>query len=821
MKNNIVILKIFISICLFDFNYVIGQQSLKLQYKEPANNWVEALPLGNGRIGAMVYGHPLEEKIQLNEGTFWSGSPHNNLNDSASFYLDSIRHLQFQKKFKQAEVLCNKYMLSPKAEGMKYMPVGNLGLQISTYDNYTNYNRELDLNTAINTTTFSIKEIHFKREVFISYPNQVMVVRLTADKPSSISGTFYFETMEQGMLLGVDNNTIEMSMISPDHEGIKGGVKLNAYAKVVNEGGGITKVGSAIVANKADAITIYVSMRTNYKTYNDLSANPETALVDLQNASVKGFYQIKMEHIRDYQQYFNRSSLQLGNSNLNDMPIAERIKNYLHDTSLPVLLYQYGRYLLISGSRLNGQPLTLQGLWNDRLRPSWDSKYTININTEMNYWPAEITNLPEMQEPLFSMIKDLSITGADAANKMYHAKGWVAHHNTDLWRTTGVVDGAQWGMWTAGGAWLGLQIWQHYLFSGDTNFLQKNYLIIKGMSEFILDFLVTEPEHGYWVIAPSLSPENSPKCNKSARVNYGCTIDNQIVLDVFDATVKATKIIGIKETELIKKIAIAREHLVPLQIGKYGQLQEWMWDWDEKNEDQSHISHLYGFYPSNQISFYKTPVLTSAVRNSLTQRGDKNYTSWGRAWRINQWARLHDGEQALYFIQTLLRPAVTLENGGSLPNLFSSIGPIGSNVFQIEANLGLTAGIAEMLLQSHDGAIDILPALPKAWSEGKVTGLKARGGFEIDIEWAKSKLVKLVVRSKNGGICKLRMLDFLKLPTNLKILKSNKTIDSDYFGSAVIAPPLTNNECKMELINTPSTRIIEFNTIKGEVYTFN
>ena len=458
------------------FNHKLqAQQSLKLLYNEPAVNWIEALPLGNGRIGAMVYGNPIEEKIQLNEATFWSGSPHNNLNDSASFYLDTIRQLQFQKKFKEAEMLCNKYILSPKAQGMIYEPVGSFGFQLATYDGYTNYSRSLNLQTATATTNFSIKDIQYKREVFVSYPNQVMVIRMTASKPASISGTFYFETMQQGELSGIDNSVIQMSIISPSHESISGAVKLQAYAKLVSESGHLAKVGSSIIANKADAITIYVSLRTNYKAYNDLSANPALALSDIELAAAKGFNLIQQEHLADYQQYFNRSNFALGTSQSDEVSVKERLKNYQSDTSLPVLLYQYGRYLLISGSREGGQPLTLQGLWNDRLRPSWDSKYTININTQMNYWPAEITNLSEMQLPLFGMVKDLSVTGTEAANKMYHAKGWMVHHNTDLWRTTGMVDGAQWGMWVNGGTWLGLQLWQHYLFTGDSVFSKNQF----------------------------------------------------------------------------------------------------------------------------------------------------------------------------------------------------------------------------------------------------------------------------------------------------------------------------------------------------------
>lgn len=799
-----------------------AQNELKMTYKTPAANWGEALPLGNGRIAAMVYGLPLEEKIQLNEGTFWSGSPYNNVNDSAGFYINKVHELQFKKKFKEAEPLIAKYFLSKNSQGMFLAPVGSFHYQTNDFDSVKNYKRELDLNTAITTTTYTLRGVEFKREVFISHPDQVLVMRITASKPAMVNGQFFMDSKQVAQVSNFNNNTIQMSMMSPDQEGIIGKIKLNAYLRILPEEGSLTRVGSCMVVPKANSITVLMSMRTNYKSYNDISGNPELAVADLDKAAAKGYDQLKQAHIADYQHLFNRSVFSLGNSPYAQLPLNERLANSTEDLSMNVLSYQFGRYLLIAGSRPGGQPLTLQGLWNDRARPSWDSKYTININTEMNYWPADVTNLSETQEPLFDMLRDLSVTGKEAARKMYNSGGWMTHHNTDLFRMTGMIDGVGVGTWPSGGAWLATHIWQHYLFTGDIDFLRKNYDIIKGASQFYVDMMVKEPEHGWLVVGPVMSPENAPKVNnREAKVNYGCTLDNQLVLDIFDATARAAGILGIKNDAILSKINAARKQLVPHQVGQFGQLQEWMWDWDLVNENQAHISHLYGFYPSGQISFYRTPELAAAVKNSLEQRADRNYTSWGRAWRISQWARLHDGEKAYEFLQKVIQPMDFYKTGGSLPNMFSAIlGGWGSDVFQIDANFGATAGIAEMLIQSHDGAIDILPALPKAWANGSITGLKARGGFVVDIAWKEGKVTHLAVKASKDGTCKLRLPNMLKTNTKVKLSTAVKMGTNPLNLSANVAEPLYAKTVKPQELAQPKTVSIVFEAKRNGVYEF-
>jgi alpha-L-fucosidase 2 len=795
--------------------------NLQMWYQRPATCWNEALPLGNGRMAAMIYGDPYEERIQLNEATFWSGSPYTNYNEEGLSVLNKIRAMEFQGKFEAARDSIDRYMLSKHGHGMMFEPVGRLLISMQNTGAYTDYKRQLDLRTAVNTTSYTIDNVHYKRECFISYPDNVIAVRITADHPKMMNAVVSMETQQSGSQSRTDDHTMLLQVTSPALEGIEGKVKLNAYTYLDVKGGLALNVANAVKIKFADTITVYMAMRTNYQSYENLSADPARALPELRQAVSLGYDVLKGRHIRDFIAFSDRSVLQLpADSTFASLPTDERLAHYQTDRSLPALFYHFGRYLLISGSRKGGQPTTLQGLWNDDIRPEWDSKYTIYINTEMNYWPAEVTNLSEMHLPLMSMLKDLSKTGQITAMKMYGARGWTTHHNTDLWRSTGMVDGATWGAWPYGGIWLSQHIWYHYLYTGDVKFLREYYPVLKGASQFLCDFLVREPEHGWMVGAPSISPENTPKnIGGKKTVNYGCTIDNELAADIFDITVAAADKLGYHDS-LTRQIKSLKSQLPPLQIGKYGQLQEWLWDWDTNKEHQSHVSHTYGLFPSGRISTYRTPLLAAAVKNTLLQRDEFTNTSWGNAWRVNLWARLHDGNKAFQFLQYLMRPA-THDNGyvGSMDNMFSSIMSMyGRPYFQIDANYGLTSGIAQMLIQSHDGAIDILPALPDAWIDGYVKGLCARGGFIIDIEWHQGKVTKLVVTSTLGGECAIRTSDVLQAHFRIT---ANKHSNTNPFYRVFSEPPfLVKDKSVISPIHQKKVNAYVFNTKKGGTYVF-
>ena len=813
--------KFFIVLLFFPLLLKAGINT-KLWYDKPARSWNEALPLGNGRIGAMVYGIPYEECIQFNETTFWSGSPHSNDRPDGVKVLDEIRRLQFEGNFAAAKDLIDKNLLSKNGHGMMYVPLFNLRMQFPGTNDFTSYKRELDLERAIHNVSYEVDGINFRRECFVSYPDQVFVMKLTADKQKSINLNLTMDSPHKPEISEIANSRWLMEMISPDHERIPGKVKMNVYMELEVSGGQVLKVSNGVRIKNAEELTVYVAMRSNYQNYKDLTAEPKRAEKELDNAIKKGYDELKKSHEADFMKYSSRSSFVLTDSDVSHLPTNERLKNYKDDSSLPALLYQWGRYLMISSSREGGQPTNLQGIWNGFIRPEWDSKYTININTQMNYWPAEVANLSELHTPLFEMLDDMSETGRATARNMYGADGWAAHHNTDLWRTTGMVDGASWGAWPYGGVWLSMHIWYHYLYTGDKDFLKEYFHIIEGSAKFLLDFLVEEPEHGWLVGAPSLSPENTPKRVKGyTRVNYGCTIDNQLAFDLFDIIIKASDIISIDDKSLVREVKSAIKKLPPLQVGEYGQLQEWMWDWDSNHEYQSHISHLYGFYPSNQISYTSTPLLAAAVRNSLLQRSEVGNTSWGNAWRVCQWARMRDGENAFKFLQKLMQPA-TKENGhqGSMPNMFSSINTINNHgFFQIDANFGALAGIAEMLIQSHDGVIDILPALPEEWKDGKVTGLRTRGGFIVDIEWKGGVVTHLKVVSTIGGVCKLSVPNEIKSSGNLKTLSAKS--GNKYFYSPYKVKSKISGKAKISQVDNIDTYKITFDTRENQVFEFN
>lgn len=794
-----------LSICIGVANELRAQE-LKLNYDRPAAVWEEALPLGNSRLGAMVYGIPQREELQLNEETIWAGSPYRNDHPAALKALPEIRQLIFEGQNREADQLINRTFFT-KTHGMPFQTAGSVILNFHGHENHSGYHRELDLNRAVATTRYTVNHVEYIRETFASFADDVIIMRLTAGKKGALNFDLGYNNPSQHTTFK-RGNALVLKGRGSDHEGIPGGIVYQIHSSVNNRDGKVELTDNKISVTGATSVILYISIGTNFVDYNTIGTEQEEKAASRLAAAMQKKYDSALKkHTEIFGRQFNRFKLDLGSLPASSATCTtQRIINFEkdQDPSLVALLAQFGRYLLICSSQPGGQPANLQGVWCNSRHPAWDSKYTININTEMNYWPAEVTNLAETHQPLFQMIKELSVSGRPTAQILYGADGWVAHHNTDLWRVTSPIDFAAAGMWPTGGTWLSQHLWEHYLYTGDKAFLADAYPAMKGAADFCMTALVEHPQYGWMVISPSVSPEHGP-------VTAGCTMDNQLVFDMLTRTAEATRLLGGDEAYRQRLLDMVKK-LPPMQIGKHTQLQEWLEDRDDPKNDHRHVSHLYGLYPGNQINPYTTPELFEAARNSLIYRGDMA-TGWSIGWKVNLWARLLDGDHAYKIINNMLTLAgKDLPDGRTYPNMFTAHPP-----FQIDGNFGLTAGVAEMLIQSHNGAVHLLPALPGLWENGSVSGIVARGGFELDMKWADGNVSEVKVLSKIGGNLRLRSA----VPLTGKGLKEATGSNPNLLlAPAQTAQPIISGEASLKGISLDKVYEYDILTQPGKTYVF-
>ena len=755
---------------------------LTLWYDEPAERWVEALPVGNGRLGAMMFGKVHQERIQFNEDTLWTGQPQDYQHAGAKAWLPEIRRLLFAGEQREAEKLAMQHFMSSPLRQEAYQPFADLMLTLPGHDAAQDYRRSLDLDRAVATVTYRVNDTTYTRELFSSFPDDVLVLRLGADRPGKISFKATLTSPHtQTTMARWSNRTLALAGRVTHQTRTKTPSRLAfaAHVRVHASGGQVTISDTTISVAGADESFLVLAAATSYKSYRDITADAsqrcEETLKSLDGVSYRSLYD---RHLKDYQSLFRRVSLMLGAGPWRDKSTDQRIAAFADDQDphLAALAFQYGRYLLIASSRPGSQTANLQGIWNDRLDPPWESKYTTNINAEMNYWPAEITNLSECHEPLFDLIQDCSQTGAETARIFYGCRGWVLHHNTDGWRGTAAINNSNHGIWPVGGAWLCQHLWWHYVYTQDRSFLRERaYPLMKKAAEFFVDYLIEDPRSAKkWLISgPSNSPENGG-------LVMGPSMDHQIIRNLFSHCIAAAALLNCDEG-LRGQLETLRARIAPDQVGRLGQLQEWLEDKDDPKNQHRHVSHLWGLHPGDEITEDSTE-LFAAARRSLELRGD-GATGWSMGWKVNFWARLKDGDHAHTLLTHWLRPAIDgdRERSGVYPNLFDAHPP-----FQIDGNFGVCAGIAEMLLQSHRRTgessylLDLLPALPSAWPQGSVTGLRARGGFEVEIHWEKGVLTRAAIHSVGGIRCRVTYNDVI-LPVMLQA--GEKTVfDDSSFG---------------------------------------